>query len=177
MAPLDGFAQRKLALLLASTLILPALAHAQKPPMVDVGVVLPQDVITGETVSGSVIVNPSDYVNIPGLHVVKGQVPGVAGSTPANLLSNYSLQIGSGAAAPADHPFSFTVTNELPIHIFRTGGRADEGWSTTIPLSPDQRAKLSHSQKFQPASAESGWSAPAHSWPVFWRRQSHRRYA
>src|SRR6478609_4846255 len=90
-----GFVQRKLALLLASTLILPALAHAQKPPMVDVGVVLPQDVITGETVSGSVIVNPSDYANIPGLHVVTGQVPGVAGSTPANLLSNYSLQIGS----------------------------------------------------------------------------------
>ena len=105
MAPLDGFAQRKLALLLASTLILPAIVRAQKPPMVDVGVVLPQDVITGETISGSVIVNPSDYANIPGLHVVKGQVPGVAGSTPANLLSNYSLQIGSGAALPGGPSF------------------------------------------------------------------------
>src|SRR6478752_5514699 len=118
------FAQRKLALLIIFLLVLSAIANAQKPPMVDVGVVLPQDVITGETVSGSVIVNPSDYANIPGLHVVKGQIPGVAGSTLANLLSNYSLQIGSGAAAPADHPFSFTVTNELPIHIFRTGGPA-----------------------------------------------------
>jgi hypothetical protein len=132
----QSFTQRKLALLLASTLILPAIAHAQKPPMVEVGVVLPQDVITGETISGSVIVNPSDYANIPGLHVVKGQVPGIAGSTPANLLSNYSLQIGSSAATPADHPFSFTVTDTLPIHIFRTGGRADQGWSTTVPLSP-----------------------------------------
>jgi hypothetical protein len=131
-----GFVPHKLALLLIFTAFSAAMAHAQKPPMVDVGVVLPQDVITGETVSGSVIVNPSDYANIPGLHVVKGQVPGVAGSTSANLLSNYSLQIGSGAAAPADHPFSFTVTNELPVRIFRTGGRADEGWSTTIPLSP-----------------------------------------
>src|SRR5258707_113416 len=120
-----AFAQRKLALLLAFSLILPALANAQKPPMVDVGVVLPQDVITGETVSGSVVVNPSDYASIPGLHVVKGQVPGVAGSTPANLLSNYSLQIGGGAAGQADHPFSFTVTNELPVRIFKTGGRAD----------------------------------------------------
>src|SRR4051794_5764307 len=132
----QSFAQRKLALLIIFTALSAATAQAQRPPMVDVGVVLPQDVITGETISGSVIVNPSDYANIPGLHVVKGQVPGIAGSTPANLLSNYSLQIGSGAATPADHPFSFTVTNELPIRIFRTGGRADEGWSTTIPLSP-----------------------------------------
>ena len=137
LASINGLAQRKLLGSIIFVFVLSAaLAHAQKPPMVDVGVVLPQDVITGETVSGSVIVNPSDYANIPGLHVVKGQVPGVAGSTPANLLSNYSLQIGSGAAAPADHPFSFIVTNELPIHIFRTGGRADDGWSTTIPLSP-----------------------------------------
>jgi hypothetical protein len=29
-----------------------------------------------------------DYANIPGLHVVKGQVPGIAGSTPVDLLSN-----------------------------------------------------------------------------------------
>src|ERR1051326_1450206 len=131
------FASRKFALLIIFTAFSAALAHAQKPPMVDVGVVLPQDVITGEMVSGSIVVNPEGYANIPGLHVVKGQVPGVTGSTPANLLSNYSLQIGSaGAVMPADHPFSFAVTNELPIHLFRTGSRADEGWSTTIPLSP-----------------------------------------
>src|SRR6476646_7791843 len=110
-----GFTKRRLTLL-AFSLILPAIVHAQKPPMVDVGVVVPQDVITGEMVSGSIVVNPSDYANIPGLHVVKGQVSGVAGSTPANLLGNYSLQIGStGTTLPADHPFSFTVTNELPI--------------------------------------------------------------
>src|SRR5579859_1220199 len=133
---LAGFAQRRLALLIVLSLILPALASAQKPPMVDVGVVLPQDVITGETVSGSIVVNPSDYATIPGLHVVKGQVPGIAGSTPANLLSFYSLQIGGAPATQADHPFSFTVTNELAIRIFRTGGPADESWSTTIPLSP-----------------------------------------
>jgi hypothetical protein len=131
-----GFVKCKLAPLIIFSLLLPAIAHAQKPPMVDVGVVLPQDVMTGETVSGSVVVNPSDYAAIPGLHVVKGQVPGVAGSTPANLLNYYSLQIGSaGAVTQADHPFSFTVTNELPIRIFRTGGRADESWSTTIPLT------------------------------------------
>jgi hypothetical protein len=131
------FAQRKLALVIVFTAFCAALAHAQKPPMVDVGVVLPQDVISGETVSGSIIVNPSDYASIPGLHVVKGQVPGVAGSTPANLLSYYSLRIGvSATTVPADHPFSFIVTDGLLITMFRTGGKADEGWSTTIPLSP-----------------------------------------
>jgi len=104
-------AQRKFALLIIFTVFSAAIGQAQKQPMVDVGVVLPQDVITGETVSGSMVVNPNDYAGISGLHVVKGQVPGVAGSTPANLLSNYSLQIGGGAAGQADRPFSFTVTN------------------------------------------------------------------
>jgi hypothetical protein len=64
----QGFAPRKCALLIIFTAFSAALAHAQKPPMVDVGVVLPQDVITGETVSGSIVVNPNDYANIPGLH-------------------------------------------------------------------------------------------------------------
>ncbi|HEV8184048.1 MAG TPA: hypothetical protein VGQ61_16830, partial [Candidatus Angelobacter sp.] len=135
-------AQSKFALLIIFTAFSAALGQAQKQPMVDVGVVLPQDVITGETVSGSIVVKPSDYETIPGLHVVKGQVPGVAGSTPANLLSNYSLQIGGGAAGQADHPFSFTVTNELPIRIFRTGGRAEDGWSATIPLTSGGKAGL-----------------------------------
>jgi hypothetical protein len=130
------FAQRKLALLIVFLLVLSAIANAQKAPMVDVGVVLPQDVITGETVSGSIVVSPNDYAGIPGLHVVNGQIPGVAGSTPANLLSNYSVQIGGVAAGQADHPFSFTVTNELQVRIFKTGNRAEDGWSTTIPLSP-----------------------------------------
>jgi hypothetical protein len=130
-----GLAQRKLALLLIFTAFSAAIALAQKPPMVDVGVVLPQDVITGETVSGSIVVNPNDYSSVPGLHVVKGQIPGVAGSTSTNLLSFYSLRIGvSASTIPADHPFSFIVTNELLITIFRTGGNANEGWSTTIPL-------------------------------------------
>jgi hypothetical protein len=129
------FAQRKLTLLIVFSVY--SVVYAQKPPMVDVGVVLPQDVITGETVSGSIIVNPNDYAAIPGLHVVKGQVPGVAGSAPANLLGNYSLRIGvSATTLPADHPFSFIVSNELLVTMFRTGGKADEGWSTTIPLSP-----------------------------------------
>src|SRR5712671_2171499 len=130
-----GFAQHKLALLIVFTAFSAAIALAQKPPMVDVGVVLPQDVITGETVSGSIVVNPNDYSSVPGLHVVKGQIPGVAGSTSTNLLSFYSLRIGvSASTVLADHPFSFIVTNELLITIFRTGGNANEGWSTTIPL-------------------------------------------
>ncbi|HXA84532.1 MAG TPA: hypothetical protein VNZ47_05625 [Candidatus Dormibacteraeota bacterium] len=132
-----GSAQRKLTLLIIFTAFSAALTHAQKPPMVDVGVVLPQDVITGETVSASIVVNPSDYATLPGLHVVKGQVAGVAGSTPTNLLSYYSLRIDvSATTVPADHPFSFIATNGLLITIFRTGGKADDGWSTTIPLSP-----------------------------------------
>lgn len=41
-----------------------AIALAQKPPMVDVGVVRPQDVITGETVSGATTVNLHGHATI-----------------------------------------------------------------------------------------------------------------
>jgi hypothetical protein len=56
----QGFTQRKFALLIIFTALSAVAAHAQKPPMVDVGVVPPQDVITGETVSGSIVINPND---------------------------------------------------------------------------------------------------------------------
>ncbi|HZI56382.1 MAG TPA: hypothetical protein VFF39_06380, partial [Verrucomicrobiae bacterium] len=73
--------------------------------------------------------------NIPGMRVVKGQIPGVKGATPANLLGSYSLRVGAeGTALPADQPFSFTVTKDLFVRVFRTGGRENEGWSTQIPL-------------------------------------------
>jgi hypothetical protein len=123
-----------LAQLFVLSLTLSAGAGAQKPPVVDVGVVVPRDVISGETVSGSVVTNPNDFAKIAGLRVVKGQLPGVPGATPANLLSNFSLRIANGAVLPADHPFLFTVTKDLNIRIFRTGGREDEGWSTRVPL-------------------------------------------
>lgn len=59
----DDVAKRKFVSAIVALLLLPAVAYAQKPPMVDVGVVLPRDVITGETVSGSIVVNPNDYAN------------------------------------------------------------------------------------------------------------------
>ena len=129
-----------LSLVCSLPLVFPATAGAQKAPPVDVGVIVPRDVITGETVSGSVVTNPNDFINIPGMHVVKGQVPGVPGATPANLLSNYSLRIGMDAALPADRPFRFTVAKDLSIRVFRTGGREDDGWSTRIPLISDGAA-------------------------------------
>ena len=103
--------------------------------MVEVGVVVPIDVITGETASGSVVLNPNDYISIPGMRVVKGQVPGIQGAATATLLHDYSLRVGTeGAALPADLPFSFTVTKELLVRVFRTGGREEDGWSAQIPL-------------------------------------------
>ena len=129
-----------LSLLFCLLMALSAGANAQKGPLVDVGVIVPRDVITGETVSGSVVTNPNDYISIPGLRVFKGQVPGVPGATPANLLSNFSLRIADGAVLPADHPFRFTVAKDLTIRVFRTGGREDEGWSTRIPLLTDGAA-------------------------------------
>ena len=121
-------------LVLLFVLSLASIACAQKGPLVDVGVVVPRDVITGETVSGSVVTNPGDYARIAGLRVVTGKIPGVPGATTANLLSNFSLRIADGAVLPADHPFRFTVAKDLTIRVFRTGGREQDGWSTQIPL-------------------------------------------
>jgi hypothetical protein len=112
------FLKSSCALSLVLLMAVSVAAHGQKAPMVDVGVVVPRDVITGETVSGSVVTNPNDFANIAGLRVVKGQIPGVAGATPANLLSNYSLRIADNAVLPAGHPFRFTVTKDLSVRIF-----------------------------------------------------------
>jgi hypothetical protein len=121
--------------LLCILLFLSARAAAQKGPMVEVGVVVPRDVITGETASGSIVLNPNDYISIPGMRVVKGQVPGIQGAATATLLHDYSLRVGTeGAALPADLPFSFTVTKELLVRVFRTGGREEDGWRAQIPL-------------------------------------------
>src|SRR5690349_21675733 len=111
-------------------LVFSAGAAAQKAPLVEVGVILPRDVLTGETVSGSIVTNPNDFIKIAQLRVVKGQLPGVPGATPANLLQNFSLRIADGAILPADHPFRVTVAKDVSIRIFRTGGREEEGWST-----------------------------------------------
>ena len=151
-------------------LVFSAAAGAQKAPLVDIGVIVPRDVITGETVSGSVVTNPNDYINIAGMRVVKGQLPGVPGATPANLLSNYSLRMADGAVLPADHPFKFTVAKDLTIRVFRTGGREDEGWSTRIPLLLGRCcSRFSASQKLQHASSESGRGAAAHTRPILRR--------
>jgi hypothetical protein len=134
-------------------LALSAGANAQKGPLVDVGVVIPRDVITGETVSGSVVTNPNDYIKIAGMRVIKGQLPGMPGATAANLLSNFSLRIADGAVLPADHPFRFTVAKDIAIRVFRTGGREDEGWSTRIPVLTDGAAPafpLSNSFRMPP---------------------------
>ena len=121
-------------LVLLFVLSLASIACAQKGPLVDVGVVVPRDVITGETVSGSVVTNPGDYARIAGLRVVTGKILGVPGATTANLLSNFSLRIADGAVLPADHPFRFTVAKDVTIRVFRTGGREQEGWSAQLPL-------------------------------------------
>ena len=79
----------------------------------------------------------------------KDRFPAWQDQLPQTCLSNYSLRIGvSATTVPADHPFSFIVTNELLITMFRTGGKAEEGWSTTIPLSPTSGQKLPAPKSF-----------------------------
>ncbi len=121
-------------MLLCLLALLPAASAAQKASPVDIGVVLPRDVVAGETISGSIVTNPGDYASVPALYVVKGQVTGISGAAPGDLLNKYSVRIGEGSPSPANQPFRFVVSGQFSIRVFPTGGNEDSGWSTQVPL-------------------------------------------
>ena len=96
-------------------------AVAQKAPMVEVGVVVPREVITNETISASIVTNPRDLASIATLQVVPAQLPGIPGVNAADLLKRYKVQPGdSWAFFPASEPFSFPATENVVLRITRS---------------------------------------------------------
>src|SRR5438270_3245507 len=111
-------------------------AAAQKAPLVDVGVVVPKSVITGEMISATMVANPRDFAGIVSLQVVPAQVPAIPGVSSADLLKRYKILEGdNGSYVPADGPFSFQAAENVPITITRADIENAPVTTTRLQLS------------------------------------------
>jgi hypothetical protein len=112
-------------------------AIAQKPAMVDVGVVVPREVITNETISASIVTNPRDLSTIATLQVVPAQLPGIPGVSAAELLKRYKVQPSENSPFfPANEPFSFQTTDHMVLRIKRSDMDNDPVITVRIPQIP-----------------------------------------
>lgn len=121
--------------------------------MVDVGVVAPTQVVSGETISAAMVANPRDFSGIAALQVIPAQVPGIPGVSSADLLHHYKVLAGGGTNyLPADGPFSFQATDSVTLQITRSDLENAPVTTARIPLS------FSHAPS--PSSSDYGYSTP-----------------
>jgi hypothetical protein len=112
------FAQEIVVVLLA---VLSSGAAAQNAPLVDVGLVVPRDAITNETISATMVTDPRDFEGIAALEVVPIQVPAIPGVNTYDLLGHYKVQVGENPNfVPAGSAFVFTATDGLQLRFKRS---------------------------------------------------------
>src|SRR5947207_13777099 len=80
-------------------------------------VVVPQNVAVGEQASGSIVLNPKDWQNLPGVRVIPFQLPGAGAGNAASILNNYVAETNPGQSFPANHAFPFKVVEHLALHL------------------------------------------------------------
>jgi len=116
--------------------VLPPRIAAQKASMAEVGIVVPKEVITGETISAAMVTNPRDYTALPRLQVAPARLPGIPGVNTGDLLNHYKIQAGDSTNfVPADGPFSFTAVDNLQIKIMRSDIENAKVITTRVPLT------------------------------------------
>jgi hypothetical protein len=70
-----------------------------------IGIVLPQDVPAGQMVSGTVVTNPEQYKNTPGLQVIETTVP----APTSGSLEGLVVDTGDGKQQRADKPILMAI--------------------------------------------------------------------
>lgn len=111
-------------------------AAAQKAPTIDVGVLVPTEVVTGETLSASIVTNPRDFAGIAGLRVIPAQLPRVTGGDTANPLHDYLIDgIPGRSPQPADQPFTFAATPNLMLQVKSARPGSGPQVNVSIPVS------------------------------------------
>lgn len=109
----------------------PVASEELKPTTI--GIVVPQDLPAGQMVTGSVVTNPEQYKNVPGLQVVEGTVMAPASGSlegmvvdtgdgkPQSALKPILIATAIGGVAAAltlsllDHPELPPVTTKVPV--------------------------------------------------------------
>src|SRR5437763_1864207 len=129
-------------LLIAGLGLAPAAASAQdKSAPVKLGVVVPKNLVRGERASGAVVLNPDDYLSVPGLKVTATQFDRPVGSG-APALSNFQVQVNAAPLQLANVPFSFIAGDKLDVRIKPTGAPDSQAVQLNIPLAPGNNLVL-----------------------------------
>lgn len=98
-----------------------------------VGVVIPRDLARGEQASGSLVLNPGNYTNIPGVQVIATMIPAQTGSAPA--LNNFQIEL-NGQTHAANFPFTFTVGDKLDLRLKSAGTPGIQPVNINVALAP-----------------------------------------
>jgi hypothetical protein len=110
-----------------------------------VGVVLPTDVRPGDTISGSVVLNPQDYEKTPALHVIRVEVPLDTGDDGKPTLRGPVVDTGDGQPKPVDHGLHYKLPEGTLRNANRLRALFGRSGKTTIitrelPLDPSPPA-------------------------------------
>ena len=92
-----------------------------------VGVVLPSHARPGTLISGLVVVNPDDYEGIPGLKVVRTEIPLAKDSSEQIALREVSIETGDGVKQRADRSFTARVGADGGVPLAITNSRSQQG--------------------------------------------------
>lgn len=128
------------------SLFSPGARAAQKVSLIDAGVVMPVQTVSGDLISATMVMNPKDYALLPGLRVVPAQLPVPAGAT--DPLSQFVVQIGNGAAQPANKAFSFTMARDLTVQVRPAGAGKGPGIVISLP-APESGAGIYSPEGFR----------------------------
>ena len=101
----------------------------------EVGLVLPSDLHPGEQISGVIVMDPTEFEEMPEVTVTRIALP-LAISRLASGLSGWQLEIEGEKSQPADGPLTFAVPSHSPELniVFRQVGNPDYVISKTVSL-------------------------------------------
>jgi hypothetical protein len=101
-----------------------------------VGIILPNDIQQGETISATVTTDTDRYDHIPALHVVKVEVPLTTDIDGNTTLQPVNVRVGSGRPQPAQDGFTTHIpsTAQSVDISLNTGDSITPILDTTVPL-------------------------------------------
>jgi hypothetical protein len=113
----------------------PATATAVKP--IVIGVVILSDIQPGDTVTGTVVTEPQQYANVPGLQVVEATLPLGTDAQGNVSLSGVVVDTGDNKKQPAQSPLVLQLAQnatQLVLKFFDSDSSSSD--SATTPTTP-----------------------------------------
>ena len=121
-----------------------------------VGVVLPSHARRGTLVSGLMVVNPDDYEGIPGLKVVRTEIPVAKDSSEQTALREVSVDTGDGVKQRGDRPFTAKVAADGGVSLAIAGSQQGAERIRATVENATTTAGVARGYAMPPVSSDSG---------------------